>query len=87
MKMRTMARDGLLLAIDQGTSATKAVLVDLDGQVQARASVPVGQRFPQPGWAEQDALEIWRSVQEAVRLCLPGIADAARALAAPGPAS
>lgn len=53
-----MARDGLLLAIDQGTSATKAVVVDLDGQVQARASVPVGQRFPQPGWAEQDALEI-----------------------------
>lgn len=75
-----MARDGLLLAIDQGTSATKAVVVDLDGQVQARASVPVGQRFPQPGWAEQDALEIWRSVHEAVRRCLIDV-DAVRVAA------
>jgi len=65
-----VARDGLLLAIDQGTSATKAVVVDLSGRVQARASVPIQQQFPQPGWAEQDALEIWRSAQEAVRLAL-----------------
>ncbi|GAB2580451.1 FGGY-family carbohydrate kinase [Microlunatus antarcticus] len=62
--------DALLLAIDQGTSATKAVVVDLGGRVVARASVPVAQVFPQPGWAEQDALEIWRSVQESVRLAL-----------------
>ena len=62
--------DALLLAIDQGTSATKAVVVDLAGGVRARASVPVAQEFPQPGWAEQDALEIWRSVQESVRLAL-----------------
>jgi glycerol kinase len=63
-------RGDLLLAIDQGTSATKAVLVDLSGQVRARASVPVAQQLPQPGWAEQDALEIWHSAQEAVRLVL-----------------
>jgi glycerol kinase len=63
-------RDGLLLAIDQGTSATKAVLVDLTGQVRAGASVPVGLQLPRPGWAEQDALEIWGSAQEAVRLVL-----------------
>lgn len=73
-------QDELLLAIDQGTSATKAVLVDLSGRVQARASVPIGQQFPQPGWAEQDALEIWRSAQEAVRLALAEV-DATRVAA------
>jgi glycerol kinase len=73
-------RGGLLVAVDQGTSATKAVVVDSAGQVQARATVPVGQTFPQPGWAEQDALEIWRSVQEAVRLALAGV-DAGRVAA------
>lgn len=64
---------GLLLAVDQGTSATKAVVVDRAGQVVARASVGVGQVFPRPGWAEQDALEIWRSAQESVRLALDAI--------------
>ena len=66
-------RDGLLLAVDQGTSATKAVVVDLAGAVRAQASVPVAQQFPRPGWAEQDALEIWRSVQESVRLALTDV--------------
>lgn len=73
-------RGELLLAIDQGTSATKAVLVDLTGAVHARASVPIGQQFPQPGWAEQDALEIWRSAQEVVRLALADV-DATRVAA------
>ena len=63
-------REDLVLAVDQGTSATKALLVDRTGHVRAQASVPVGQTFPRPGWAEQDALEIWRSVQDAVRLAL-----------------
>ena len=65
--------DGLLVAVDQGTSATKAVVVDLAGQVRARASVPVAQQFPRPGWAEQDALEIWASVQGSVRQALAGL--------------
>lgn len=69
-------RETLLLAIDQGTSATKAVVVDLAGQIQAQASVPISQTFPQLGWAEQDAMEIWRSAQEAVRLAVADV-DAA----------
>ena len=67
------SNDRLLLAVDQGTSATKAVVVDLAGRVQARSSVPLAQVFPRPGWAEQDALEIWRSVQESVLLALAQI--------------
>src|SRR5215207_6211557 len=63
----------LVLAVDQGTSATKAVLVDDQGTIRRRASVPLAQRHPRPGWAEQDPLEIWRSAQQAVRESLVDI--------------
>ena len=66
------ARAPLVLAIDQGTSATKCILVNAGGQVAARASCPVAEATPRPGWVEQDAEEIWRSVQAAVRDCLAG---------------
>jgi glycerol kinase len=59
-----------LLAIDQGTSSTKAVLVDEAGQIVARGSAPVSCRFPRPGWVEQDPEEIWQSVLSAVAACL-----------------
>lgn len=59
-----------VLAIDQGTSATKCVLVDGVGRMVAKASAHLSERYPQPGWVEQDAEAIWRSVCEAVRLCL-----------------
>ncbi|CAG7614280.1 FGGY-family carbohydrate kinase [Actinacidiphila bryophytorum] len=60
----------LLLAIDQGTSATKALLVDAHGMVVASASAPVTASHPLPGWVEQSPAEIWRSVREAVRTCV-----------------
>ncbi len=66
--------ESYLVAVDQGTSATKAMLVGRDGRVEATSSVPVGQRNPRPGWVEQDALEIWASVQQAVAECVePGM--------------
>ena len=60
----------MLLAIDQGTSATKAVLVDAHGAIRAHRSAPVGQDHPQPGWVEQSAEAIWDSVRRAVADCL-----------------
>lgn len=51
-----------VLAIDQGTSSTKGVLVGDDGTVLGRASVPIHATYPRPGWVEQDAEEIWQSV-------------------------
>jgi glycerol kinase len=59
-----------ILAIDQGTSATKAVLVDAAGAIVARGSAPVALGTPRPGWVEQDANEIWASVQTAVAACV-----------------
>jgi glycerol kinase len=61
---------GLILAIDQGTTNTKALLLDRSGKVCARASRPLAIAFPQPGWVEQDARELWSSVVEAASDCL-----------------
>ena len=65
--------DAAVLAIDQGTSATKAVLVDGSGAVRRRSSVAIRQTFPRPGFAEQDPEEIWASVQRAVGTVLEGV--------------
>lgn len=58
-----------LLAVDQGTSATKAVVVDRRGHIRVRAVAPVTSSFPQPGWVEQDPDAIYQSVLTAVRAC------------------
>ncbi|MCB0051923.1 MAG: hypothetical protein KDE24_20535, partial [Caldilinea sp.] len=51
-----------ILAIDQGTTNTKAILVDGAGQVRARASTALSVSYPRPSWVEQDAAAIWQSV-------------------------
>jgi glycerol kinase len=60
----------LVLAVDQGTSSTKALLVDAEGRVVARATAPLSEAQPQPGWVEQDAEELWQSVRAAVEGCV-----------------
>ncbi len=57
----------LHLAIDQSTSATKAVLFDNAGNLLARASRDHQQIYPQPGWVEHDAGEIWENVLAVIR--------------------
>jgi glycerol kinase len=68
--------DPLVLAIDQGTSSTKALLVAADGRVVSRAVAPVTEQQPHPGWVEQSADELWDSVRRAVAQCVdPVLAD------------
>jgi len=57
----------LLLALDQSTSATKAVLFDATGQVLDRAAREHQQIYPRPGWVEHDADEIWQNVLAVIR--------------------
>lgn len=59
-----------ILAIDQGTTNSKAVLVSTTGEILSRGATPVGIEHPQPGWVEQSPLRIWDSVQEAIAACL-----------------
>ena len=61
----------LVLAIDQGTTNTKAVLVDAAGVIHARASVPLTTDYPHPGWAEQSASAIWNSVKTVIAALAP----------------
>jgi glycerol kinase len=48
-----------VLALDQGTTSSRALLFDHAGNVRAVAQREFGQHFPQPGWVEHDAGEIW----------------------------
>jgi len=59
-----------ILAIDQGTTNTKALLVDQRGAVISRGSVPTGVHYPRPGWVEQDPREIWHCTLNAIARCL-----------------
>lgn len=59
-----------ILSIDQGTTNTKAILIDSAGQVLARASRSPGVFYPQPAWVEQDALELWQTTHAAIDECL-----------------
>ncbi|HLA35728.1 MAG TPA: glycerol kinase GlpK [Rhodocyclaceae bacterium] len=60
-----------ILALDQGTTSSRAILFDADGRIRSMAQREFRQYFPQPGWVEHDAVELWQSqiavAAEAVR--------------------
>jgi glycerol kinase len=70
-----MAGDRLLI-IDEGTTSTRATLVDVDGRRLAMAQHPVTSRFPQPGRVEQDASEIWSLTLAAARSVVADVGGA-----------
>ncbi len=57
----------LVLVIDQSTSATKVILFDEKGRMLDKASREHRQIYPQPGWVEHDAEEIWRNTLTVIR--------------------
>lgn len=61
-----LAMPSAILAIDQGTTGTTALVLSSDGRVLSRHNVEFQQYFPKAGWVEHDVEDIWRSVQEAV---------------------
>lgn len=79
--MPTVAED-LVLAIDEGTSSTRAIVFDATWTPVATARRPVSTRHPQPGWAEQDPDELLRSVVEVVGEVLASLPRGARIVAA-----
>ena len=50
-----------ILALDQGTSSSRAIVFDHDGNICSVAQMEFTQYFPQPGWVEHDPMEIWSS--------------------------
>lgn len=56
----------IILAIDQGTTGSTAVLLDRDLRIYGSVNEEYPQHYPQPGWVEHDPEDIWRSVQSVV---------------------
>ncbi|MCS6766717.1 MAG: glycerol kinase GlpK [Candidatus Protistobacter heckmanni] len=75
---------GCILAIDQGTSSSRAIVFDEQGGVVAQAQQEFKQIFPQPGWVEHDPLEIWDSQLATCRAALEKAGLRAADLAALG---
>ena len=63
--MRPATAPILVLGVDQGTTCTKACVVNRDGRVVALATREVPARYPRPGWVEQDPMDLLRTVLEA----------------------
>jgi glycerol kinase len=79
-----MTGSSYVLAIDQGTTSTRAILFDAAGRVRSSAQIELTQHYPQPGWVEHDPDEIWRGV---VTTCREAAAAADGPIAAIGVAN
>lgn len=55
-----------ILSIDEGTTSTRAILFDHNGKEVASAQKEIPQYFPEPGWVEHDAHQIWIAVQTTI---------------------
>ena len=73
-----------VLALDQGTTSSRAIVFGHDGAIVARAQRELTQHFPRPGWVEHDPAEIWRSQYEVALEVLSKAGLAAGDLAAIG---
>jgi glycerol kinase len=77
-----MSGRDFVLAIDQGTTSTRAMVFDAEGKPRASAQIPITQIYPEPGEVEHDPEEIWQSVLAASRAALRDVG--AKSIAAIG---
>lgn len=73
-----------ILALDQGTTSSRAILFDRGGNIRGIAQQEITQHYPQPGWVEHDAEEIWASQLAVARAVLRDNAIRPEQLAAVG---
>jgi glycerol kinase len=62
--------EGLILAIDQGTTGSRALLFDQAGATRGRAYATFTQHYPRPGWVEHDAEELWSVTRGVIEAAL-----------------
>lgn len=62
--------DRFILALDQGTTSSRAALFNARAEIVAMQQRPFTQHFPQPGWVEHDPLEIWSTQLESARAAI-----------------
>jgi glycerol kinase len=73
-----------ILALDQGTTSSRAVVFDRRGKIISIASQEFQQIYPQPGWVEHDPMEVWDSQMEAARRAIDAISISPQKIAAIG---
>jgi glycerol kinase len=73
-----------LLALDQGTSSSRSIVFDARGRIVALAQREFRQIYPQPGWVEHDAQEIWQTQLDTAREALARAGLSGRDIAALG---
>src|SRR5690606_23286422 len=74
----------LILALDQGTTSSRAIVFDRQGMVRGLGQREFEQHYPQPGWVEHDANDIWQSQLEVARIALRNAGATAADIAAIG---
>ncbi|MFT4037958.1 MAG: glycerol kinase GlpK [Thermomicrobiales bacterium] len=79
-----MTNQRYVLALDQGTTSSRAILFDHAGKAIASAQQPTTQYFPHTGWVNQDAAEIWRTQLATARDAIARAGVAATAIAGIG---
>lgn len=84
VRVRCCGDPQYVAAIDQGTTSSRCIVFDRAGEIVAAAQREHRQIFPQPGWVEHDAEEIWDNVQQVVREALEAAGTDAAGLAAVG---
>ena len=72
-----MAEGNSILAIDQGTTSTRAILFSPEGRILGQAQQELPQHFPQSGWVEHDVEDIWR---DTLTVCAGAVADAGKTM-------
>ena len=73
-----------IMSLDQGTTSSRCILFDHTGNICSTAQKEFRQIFPQPGWVEHDALEIWRTTLEVAKNAMAKLGAEAEDIAAIG---
>ena len=62
-----------ILALDQGTTSSRAIVFDRLGDIVSKAQYPFRQLYPQAGWVEHDPMEIWETERRAAAQAAEGL--------------
>ena len=65
-----MSLDGYLLSIDQGTTSSRALILDINGNIINQKNYEFKQYFPNNGWVEHDPIEILKTTQDAINFVI-----------------
>ena len=74
-----------IMSLDQGTTSSRCIIFDRQGNIRSSAQKEFRQIFPQPGWVEHDAMEIWRTTLEVAKNAMEKLGAQATDIAAIGP--